>query len=86
RPRLAEHHLTLNLTDAARDLLAEMGYDPQFGARPLKRVMQKEVENRIARGILDGTIRDGETIEIDAKGGKLIMQPVRAQAPEEAHA
>jgi ATP-dependent Clp protease ATP-binding subunit ClpB len=86
RPRLAERHLTLNLTDAARDLLAEMGYDPQFGARPLKRVIQKEVENQIARGILDGTIREGDTIEIDARGGTLIMQPVRAQAPEEAHA
>lgn len=86
RPRLAEYHLTLDLTDAARELLAEMGYDPQFGACPLKRLIQKEVENRIARGILEGTIRDGETIEIDAKGGKLLMRPIRAQTPEEAHA
>ena len=86
RPRLAERHITLQLTDAARDLLAEMGYDPQFGARPLKRVIQREVENRIAHGILDGTIRDGDTVEIDAKDGKLVMKPVRAQAQEEAHA
>src|SRR6266700_668588 len=86
RQRLAERHITLQLTDAARDLLAEMGYDPQFGARPLKRVIQREVENRIARSILEGTIRDGATIEIDAKGGKLVMKPVRAQAQEEAHA
>ncbi len=54
-PRLAKRHITLKLTDDARDLLAEMGYDPPFGARPLKRVIQKEVENRIAHGILDGT-------------------------------
>ena len=84
RPRLAERHITLQLTDAARDLLAEMGYDPQFGARPLKRVIQHEVENRIARGILDGTIRDGDTVKIDAKNGKLVMEPMSAQ--EEAHA
>ena len=84
RPRLAERHITLQLTDAARDLLAEMGYDPQFGARPLKRVIQHELENRIARGILDGTIRDGDTVKIDAKNGKLVMEPMSAQ--EEAHA
>ncbi len=86
RPRLAERHITLQLTGAARNLLAEMGFDPQFGARPLKRVIQQEVENRIARGILDGTIRDGDTVEIDAQDGKLILVPVRAQAQEEAHA
>jgi ATP-dependent Clp protease ATP-binding subunit ClpB len=86
RPRLAERHLTLQLTDAARDLLAEMGYDPQFGARPLRRVIQREVENRIAHGILDGTIHEGDTIKIDAKDGKLVMEPIRVQAQEEAHA
>src|SRR6058998_241070 len=86
RPRLAEQHITLQLTDAARDLLAEMGYDPQYGARPLKRVIQREVENRIAHGILDGTIREGDTIVVDAKDGKIVLNPVRAQVQEEAHA
>jgi ATP-dependent Clp protease ATP-binding subunit ClpB len=86
RPRLAERHITLDLSDGARDVLAEMGYDPQFGARPLKRVIQREVENRIARGILDGTIRDGDTVEIDAQNGKLIMKPIRAQSQQEVHA
>ncbi len=76
RPRLAERHITLHLSGAARELLANMGYDPQFGARPLKRVIQREVENRIARAILDGTVRDGDTVEIDAKDGKLIMESV----------
>ncbi len=85
RLRLGERHITLELTEAARDLLAEMGFDPQYGARPLKRVIQQEVENRIARGIRDGTIRDGDTVTIDAKDGKLVMEPVRA-AQEEAHA
>ena len=86
RPRLEERHITLQVTDAARNLLAEMGFDPQFGARPLKRVIQREVENRIAHGILDGTIREGDTIVVDAKDGKIVLNPVRAQAQEEAHA
>ncbi len=76
RPRLAERHITLHLSDAARQLLANMGYDPQFGARPLKRVIQREVENRIARALLDGTVRDGDTVEIDVKDGKLVLEPV----------
>jgi len=76
-PRLAERHITLHLSDAARDFLAREGYDQQFGARPLKRVIQKEVENRLARGLLDGTIRDGDTVEIDEKDGKLVMETVR---------
>ncbi|MDQ2714668.1 MAG: ATP-dependent chaperone ClpB [Chloroflexota bacterium] len=78
RPRLAERHITLHLSDAARELLANEGYDPQFGARPLKRVIQKEIENRIARAILDGTLREGDTIDIEAKDGKLAIEPVKA--------
>ncbi len=84
RPRLAERHITLQLTNAARELLAELGYDPMFGARSLKRVIQKEVENRIALGILEGTIREGDTLEIDAIDGRLVIEPIRAA--EEAHA
>ena len=67
-------------SEAAKDLLASEGYDPQFGIRPLKRVIQHEVENRVARAILDGTIRDGDTIEIDARDGKLVLTPVRPEA------
>jgi len=77
RPRLVDRHITLHLSDAAKDLLATEGYDPQYGARPLKRVIQKEVENRVARGILDGTIRDGDTVEIDAPNGKLVMETMK---------
>ena len=76
RPRLAERHITLNLSNTARELLANMGYDPQFGARPLKRTIQKGVENRIARALLDGTVRDGDTVEFEAKDGKLILEVV----------
>jgi len=81
RPRLAERHITLHLSDAAKELLAEEGYDPQFGARPLKRVIQKEVENRLAHALLSGQIRDGDTVEIDTKDGKIVLgtakQPVK---------
>jgi ATP-dependent Clp protease ATP-binding subunit ClpB len=86
RPRLEERHITLQISETALDLLANMGYDPQFGARPLKRVIQREIENRIARGILDGTIRERDTVEIDAQNGKIIMKPIRAQKQEEVHA
>ncbi|HWS84613.1 MAG TPA: ATP-dependent chaperone ClpB [Ktedonobacteraceae bacterium] len=79
-PRLAERHITLNLSEAAKDLLANEGYDPQFGVRPLKRVIQREVENRVARAILDGTMRDGDTAEIEARDGKLVLTPVRSEA------
>ncbi len=76
RPRLAERHITLHLSDRAKELLANLGYDPQFGARPLKRVIQREVENRVARAILDGTVRDGDTVDIDAKDGKIVLEAV----------
>jgi ATP-dependent Clp protease ATP-binding subunit ClpB len=80
RPRLAERHITLNLSESAKELLANEGYDPQFGARPLKRVIQREVENRIARAILDGTIHDGDTVLLDVENGKLRMTAVHQTA------
>ncbi|MBV9713161.1 MAG: AAA family ATPase, partial [Ktedonobacteraceae bacterium] len=77
QPRLAERHITLHLNEDAREFLANEGYDPQFGARPLKRVIQKEVENRIARAILDGTIHDGDTVDINVVDNKITIQPER---------
>ncbi|GCE26517.1 chaperone protein ClpB [Dictyobacter alpinus] len=74
RPRIADRHATITLTDAARDYLAEEGYDPQFGARPLKRVIQKEIENRIAQAILQGNVKDGSDINFDVSNGKLEMK------------
>ncbi|GER87818.1 hypothetical protein KDW_19800 [Dictyobacter vulcani] len=80
RPRLEERHATIQLTDAAKAYLAEEGYDPQFGARPLKRVIQKEIENRIAQGILAGTVRDGSHITFDVSNGKLEMKSAEGAA------
>jgi ATP-dependent Clp protease ATP-binding subunit ClpB len=77
RPRLAERHIELRLSTEVLDYLASEGYDPQFGARPLKRVMQKEVENRVARALLDGSVRDGDIIELEMQEGKLALEPVR---------
>ena len=65
RKRLAERQITLELTDTARSHLVHMGYDPAYGARPLKRVLQRELETALARKILEGTVRDGQTVRVD---------------------
>ena len=61
---LADRKITLDLDDAARNWLADKGYDPAYGARPLKRVIQKNVQDPLAEEILAGRIKDGETVEI----------------------
>jgi ATP-dependent Clp protease ATP-binding subunit ClpB len=63
---LEDRKITLDLTEKARDLLASEGYDPAYGARPLKRVIQKMVQDPLAEAILEGTIHDGETVKVDA--------------------
>jgi ATP-dependent Clp protease ATP-binding subunit ClpB len=77
------HGLGLVLTDAAKDALAREGFDPVFGARPLKRVLQREVANRLAEQILAGFVRDGDTVVIDAapgaEGVTLTTEPAAAE-------
>jgi ATP-dependent Clp protease ATP-binding subunit ClpB len=63
--RLLDRKITLTVTDGAKRLLAERGYDPLFGARPLKRTIQADLENPLAKGIIAGKIRDGETVVVD---------------------
>jgi ATP-dependent Clp protease ATP-binding subunit ClpB len=72
--RLAERRLVLDVTDAASALLAHEGYDPAFGARPLKRVIQRELGDRIAMSILDGSIAEGDTVLVEAQAGELIIR------------
>jgi ATP-dependent Clp protease ATP-binding subunit ClpB len=77
--RLARRSLTLELTDAARDHLAEVGYDPSFGARPLKRLIQRELQDRLAMKLLAGEIGDGATVVVDAEGGELVLRTEAAR-------
>jgi ATP-dependent Clp protease ATP-binding subunit ClpB len=65
RARLAERHITLELTEKAREHLAAVGYDPSYGARPLKRVIQKELETPLGRSLLKGDVKDGQTVVVD---------------------
>jgi ATP-dependent Clp protease ATP-binding subunit ClpB len=71
--RLADQKLSLVLTDAAKLHLAREGYDPVYGARPLKRCIQRDLLDPLALDILDGKFREGDTIKVDAKGGKLVF-------------
>jgi len=78
--RLAERNLELELTPAARDLLAERGYDPLYGARPLKRAIQRLVLDPLAMKLLTGTLHDGEHVIIDAEGEELSFRANHPQA------
>ncbi len=72
REQLRERSITLEATEPARALLAAEGFDPQFGARPLRRTIQRLVENPVARGILRGEYRDGDTVVLDVEDGKIV--------------
>jgi ATP-dependent Clp protease ATP-binding subunit ClpB len=78
RARLAERKLSLELTDAAKEVLAEAGWDPTYGARPLKRALQRLVENPLAQRLLEGEFADGDVIRVDAENGELAFE----RAPE----
>ena len=69
--RLADRGITLTLTDKAREYLVDRGFDPAYGARPLKRLIQKEIQDALALRLLKGDVRDGERVEVDAGGGGL---------------
>ena len=73
RKRLKDRDLDLELTDAAKELIIERGYDPLYGARPLRRVLQSSVETLVARTILRGDISAGSTITVDARDGDLVV-------------
>jgi ATP-dependent Clp protease ATP-binding subunit ClpB len=81
RARLAERGLTLELTDAAKEVVAEAGWDPTYGARPLKRALQRMVENPLAMRLLEGDFADGDTIVVDASGGELTFEKAPAAEP-----
>jgi ATP-dependent Clp protease ATP-binding subunit ClpB len=71
RSRLADRKIELTLTDAAKELLAVEGFDPVYGARPLKRAIQQHLIQPLAMRLLRGDFADGDTIKVDARAGKL---------------
>jgi ATP-dependent Clp protease ATP-binding subunit ClpB len=72
--RFAQRDLGLEVSDAAKDWLAERGYDPVYGARPLKRVLRKELEDRVALALLDGRYDEGDTVTVDASEDELTLR------------
>jgi ATP-dependent Clp protease ATP-binding subunit ClpB len=84
RERLAERRIELELTDAAKESLAEAGWDPAYGARPLKRAIQRLVENPLALSLLEGDFADGDTIRVDAEAGEIRFEKVGAAIPATA--
>jgi ATP-dependent Clp protease ATP-binding subunit ClpB len=79
RARLAGRGIELELTDAAKETLAEAGWDPTYGARPLKRALQRLVENPLAMRLLEGDFSDGDRIRVDAQNGELVFEKVSAR-------
>jgi ATP-dependent Clp protease ATP-binding subunit ClpB len=71
---LADRRLEIELTDAARALMADEGYDPIYGARPLKRVIQREVQDPLALSLLKGEFREGDRVRVDARDGHLTFE------------
>jgi ATP-dependent Clp protease ATP-binding subunit ClpB len=82
RERLAERRISLEVSDAAKELLAEEGWDPAYGARPLKRAIQRLVENPLALELLEGRFAEGDTVRVDAADGELVFE--RAEAATSA--
>jgi ATP-dependent Clp protease ATP-binding subunit ClpB len=82
--RLADRGIHLELTDAAKETLAEAGWDPTYGARPLKRALQRMVENPLAMRLLEGVFADGDRIRVDAQNGELVFEKVGAAEPARA--
>jgi ATP-dependent Clp protease ATP-binding subunit ClpB len=75
RERLRERHIELELTEPARVWLAKTGYDPVYGARPLKRVIQRTLETRIGRALIAGEIPDGSSLRVELEDDQLVVRP-----------
>jgi ATP-dependent Clp protease ATP-binding subunit ClpB len=78
--RVAERGVQVTLTDSARELIAAMGYDPTYGARPLRRVIQKQLTDRLALALLEGKLREGDSVGVDAVDGELVLETERNAA------
>jgi ATP-dependent Clp protease ATP-binding subunit ClpB len=81
RGRLAERGIELELTDEAKAALADAGWDPTYGARPLKRAIQRMVENPLALRLLEVEFSEGDTVRVDARGGELVFERGGSREP-----
>src|SRR6266480_428438 len=79
RKRLGERRISLQLTPAALELIANEGYDPVYGARPLKRVIQRRIQDPLAMAVLDGKFHEGDTVLVDAEKGELVLRKAGAK-------
>jgi len=79
---LADRGLDIELTDAAKELLAEEGYDPTYGARPLKRVIQRRIQDPLALKLLQGEFSEGDLVRVDARNGQLVFERVAREVEE----
>jgi ATP-dependent Clp protease ATP-binding subunit ClpB len=86
RNRLAERRITLQITEPARRFIADQGFDPAYGARPLRRFIAREVETRVARALLRGDVAEGGVISVDVVDGELTIVPSSGPPPERAAA
>jgi ATP-dependent Clp protease ATP-binding subunit ClpB len=84
RARLGERGIELELTDEAKEVVAEAGWDPTYGARPLKRALQRLVENPLALRLLEGDFAESDTVRVDAKDGELVFARAGAREPAAA--
>jgi ATP-dependent Clp protease ATP-binding subunit ClpB len=82
RRRLAERQIAVELTDSARELIAKQGFDPVYGARPLRRYISHEVETMVGRALIRGDVQDGSTIRVDAQNGELVVTYGEHAAPD----
>jgi len=78
--QLSEQKMQINLSESAKEYLAEIGYDPLFGARPLRRVIQRKLVDQLAREILAGTISKGQMVNVDYKNGRLLFEAIEQEA------
>jgi ATP-dependent Clp protease ATP-binding subunit ClpB len=82
--RLADRGIHLELTESAKETLADAGWDPTYGARPLKRALQRMVENPLAMRLLEGVFADGDRVRVDVQNGELVFEKVGAAEPARA--
>ncbi len=82
RLRLADRHIGLKLTDAAKEHVAREGYDPVYGARPLKRYLQRELETALSRRILGGEVTENSEVTVDCRNGELTFTCAAREAGE----